>query len=185
MTTTWLILVRHAQTASNGADPDPRMSGWTDLPLSPAGQRQGELLHRRFAFEPMADALYSSPLQRAQDTAAKLLHASRSPMCLLENLREIHCGEVDGLPISTVQKRYECFWKENLRQDNEHFRWPGGESYRELRERSVTAMEKIAALHAGQRVLVVTHAGVISQLVGALNSLNPARWEPFRPQNTS
>jgi broad specificity phosphatase PhoE len=183
--TTRLILIRHAQTASNGNNPDPLMSGWADLPLNAEGRHQREALYQRFLDEPVAEALYSSPSRRALQTAGALLRADRKPLRLAPDLREIHCGEVDGLPIAAVKERYASFWERNMRQDDDHFRWPGGESYIELRRRSLTALDRIAAAHPGARILVVTHAGVISQVLGALHGISPARWQSFRPENTS
>jgi alpha-ribazole phosphatase/probable phosphoglycerate mutase len=89
------------------------------------------------------------------------------------------------LPIRQVQQCYPREWAQNESQSDPEFRWPGGESYREFRERVLGAMERIATYHHPARVLVVTHAGVISQVVGWVNGESPARWEPFRPRNTS
>jgi broad specificity phosphatase PhoE len=161
------------------------MSGWTDLPLNGVGRIQAERLGRRFRDEPPVAALYSSPLSRARDTAAQIVHASAAPVEIVADLKEINCGEVDGAPIAVVVKLHAPLWKRNLRQEDDNFRWPGGESYRELRERSLRALRDIAAAHKGERVAVVTHCGVVTQIVGALHGYRPARWDVFRPQNTS
>jgi broad specificity phosphatase PhoE len=102
-----------------------------------------------------------------------------------DDLREIDCGDVDGMPVGDVEARYPERWRANLRQEDDHFRWPGGESYQELRERCLAAVRAIAGAHRGQRVMVFTHAGVISQLLGAIHGLGAARWESFRPSNAS
>jgi alpha-ribazole phosphatase/probable phosphoglycerate mutase len=134
--------------------------------------------------EPAA-VLYASPLLRALETARPVAHAVGAEIRLEPGLREIHCGEVDGWPVEEVRRRYPDLWEANLRQDDEGFRWPGGESYRELRERSLGAFRRIAAAHPGERILVVTHAGVISQVLGCLHGINPSRWECYRPGNCS
>ena len=100
-------------------------------------------------------------------------------------LREINCGRLEGMPLSEVQRSHPFHWRTNLRQVDDGFRWPGGESYREFRRRVVSAMNSIAAQHGGERVIVVTHAGVISQIVGALSGVRAACWEAFRPRNAS
>jgi alpha-ribazole phosphatase/probable phosphoglycerate mutase len=161
------------------------MSGWTDLPLSVPGRRQVDLLVARLRGEPAFAAIYASPLQRAADTARAISAAGLGHLRLCELLREINCGEVDGLPIEEVRRRYPSLWDANLRQEDADLRWPAGESYRELRRRSIEAVQHIAARHPSQRVAVVTHAGVISQVIGSLYGLSAARWEPFRPGNTS
>lgn len=180
---TRLILIRHGHTSSNSSG-GVRMSGWTDTPLSGRGRRQVACLARRLSSEP-ASVLYSSPLLRALETARPAAEAAGAELRLEPDLREIHCGEVDGWPVEDVRRKYPQLWEANLRQDDEGFRWPGGESYRELRERSLGALRRIAAAHPGERVLVVTHAGVISQAVGCLRGVGPACWERFRPDNGS
>lgn len=182
---TTLILIRHGQTDSNAAGPNPRMSGWTDLPLNAMGQSQVARLGERFRDEPRLHALYSSPLRRTLATAASIAAAIVSGIQLMPDLREIHCGEVDGLPIAEVEKNHPVLWARNLRQDDDDFRWPGGESYREFRARSLGVLHQIAAAHPNQRVGIVTHCGVITQVLGSLHGHRPARWEVFRPQNTS
>jgi alpha-ribazole phosphatase/probable phosphoglycerate mutase len=160
------------------------MSGWTDIPLSDRGRRQVACLARRMPSEP-ASVLYASPLLRALETARPVAQVVGAEVRLEPGLREIHCGEVDGWTVEEVRRRYPDLWAANLRQDDEGFRWPGGETYRELRERSLGALRRIAAAHPGERVLVVTHAGVISQVLGCLRGINPARWECYRPGNCS
>lgn len=178
-----LILIRHGHTSSNSSG-GLRMSGWTDTSLSEQGRRQVACLARRMSSEP-ASVLYASPLLRALETAGPVAEAAGAALRLEPDLREIHCGAVDGWPVEEVQRLYPELWEANLRQEDEGFRWPGGESYRELRERSLGAFRRIAAAHPGERVLVVTHAGVISQIVGSLRGTGPARWECHRPENCS
>lgn len=185
MASTRLVLIRHGQTASNGGAPGMRMSGWTDLPLTEQGQHQAELLRRRLEAGPPFAAIYTSPLRRARDTALGLCEAGLGPLRVWEDLREIHCGDVDGTPVDEVQRHFPEHWEANLRQEDEDFRWPGGESYREFRERCLRAIRAIAAAHPGERVVVVTHSGLISQVLGAVHGFSPARWESFRPDNTA
>lgn len=185
MTSTRLVLIRHGHTTGNGGAPVTRMSGWTDLPLSDKGWRQAELLRRRMEAGAPFAAIYSSPLQRARDTALGLCAAGLGPLRLHEGLREIHCGDADGMPLDEVQRLYPEQWAANLRQDDEDFRWPGGESYREFRERCLGAIRAIAAAHPGERVAVITHSGVITQLIGAIQGASAACWERFRADNTA
>ncbi|HSK81001.1 MAG TPA: histidine phosphatase family protein [Thermoanaerobaculia bacterium] len=181
---TRLFFIRHGHTAANSG---ALMSGWTDFPLSPLGRRQAEALSRRFLGEPPVSALYTSPLQRASDTARALtgLRIPPGDFHPLDDLREVGCGEVDGWPVSRVLKQYPGLWEANLRQDDPGFRWPGGESYQEFRERCLAAVRRIAAAHPGERVAVVTHAGVICTVVGWLHGTSPAEWRRFRPGNCS
>jgi broad specificity phosphatase PhoE len=180
MSATHLLLIRHAHTSSNGGSA-ALLSGRIDLPLSTRGRHQVTLLARRL-HDTHVDAIYTSPLRRARDTASAF--APFVPVQLCPEIQEINCGLLDGLPLTEVKRRFPRHWATNLRQEDERFRWPGGESYREFRARSLGAIRRLAQAHRGHTIAVVTHAGVISQIIGALEGLSPAAWEPFRPGNT-
>ena len=182
---TRLIMIRHGHVAANCGTIEAPMAGWTDLPLSPQGRLQVERLREHLMWGPRFDAIYSSPLSRASETAWVLAGAELGPLHFRADLKEINCGEVDGLPIAEVQSRFPELWRENLRQARDDFRWPGGESCREFRDRSVAAVQSIADSHPRGRVAIVTHAGVINQIVGFTQGLSPARWDVFRPGNAS
>jgi broad specificity phosphatase PhoE len=182
---TRLIVIRHGHAYINGGDPDAPMAGCTDVPLSPRGRLQLEQLQAHLARTRAFDAIYSSPLSRASETAQVLADAGLGPLRLCPALKEINCGEVDGLPVREVQSTFPELWRENMRQVRPDFRWPGGESYREFRERCIAAVQSIAADHPSGCVAIVTHAGVINQIMGSIHGLSPARWEPFRPGNAS
>lgn len=184
MRSTHLILVRHGQTQHQERE-GAYLDGWADLDLSPTGRQQAEALARRFTDATDIAALYSSPLKRARQTAELLLPSAAGSLRLEKDLREINCGEVEGVPVSQVQASHPKVWDANLRRDDPDFRWPGGESYHELRKRSLEAIIRIASRHAGQRVLVVTHCGLITQILGAIHGISAARWDQFRPGTAS
>jgi broad specificity phosphatase PhoE len=182
---TTFILVRHGQSTGNLSN-GTLMGGWTDLPLTEFGWTQASTLAARLLDEQRPNIIYSSSLQRAVQTALVLAERlSVRPPVIEPALREIGCGVVDGWPVHRVQECYPEEWASNSKQTDPDFRWPGGESYREFRQRILRAIDAMAWRHPAQRVLVVTHAGVISQLVGWIRGDNPARWELFRPRNTS
>lgn len=181
---TTLILIRHGESSGSIAGCHSQMSGWTDFHLSARGQRQVERLGLAHLGQ-APTALYSSPLLRARQTAAALEQPTGLRVRVLEGLKEIHCGQAEGLPFPEAQERFSAHWEQNLRQDNDDFRWPGGESYRELRERSLSTLRQIAQHHPGECVLVVTHCGLVTQVIGFIRGLPPAHWEKFRPGNCS
>ncbi len=127
--------------------------------------------------EPTASAVYSSTLRRAAETARA---APLEPLPA-DSLREINCGVLDGRPLEEIRARHPELWRRNLAQNDEDFNWLGGESYRQFRRRVLEAVSAIAANHKQERVLIFTHAGVISQVLGALAGVSAARWEDFRP----
>ena len=182
---TRLLLIRHAHVDSgeNGAV----MCGWLDLPLSRKGQLQLQSFSEHLsafseelsAFKP--EAVYASSSTRARVTAETLASNWRLPVSILPQLREISCGALEGMPVKEVKEHYPQLWTENALQHNSDFAWPNGESYRNFRQRVFEALNQIARRHVNARIPVVTHAGVISQVVGAMNNLSPAVWEKYRP----
>lgn len=181
MHSTTLLLVRHAH--SEGGSSAGLLCGWHDAPLTSLGRKQVEALRERLAAEPAASQVYTSPLRRAVETADAA--PGPSGAARLNSLREIFCGSLDGMPLEDVQAGYPDLWQRNMAQSDEDFRWPGGESYRDFRHRVVNAIRDIASAHSGQRVFVFTHAGVISQFLGALSGASAAQWDAFRPGNAS
>jgi alpha-ribazole phosphatase/probable phosphoglycerate mutase len=184
-TTTTLVLVRHARAIDRGTNGQVRLMGWTDEPLSREGDRQARDLAVRLRGEDSFAALYSSPLRRAVQTAMPIAAALQLSPRVDDGLREIHCGVLDGAEIQLVERRFPSVWAANQSQKDPSFRWPGGESYSEFRRRCVTTLAAIAQDHRGARIIVVTHAGVINQILGHLHGLTAARWEPYRPHNAS
>lgn len=180
-----LLLIRHAETAGNLSGADAIMSGCTDLPLTTRGVKQARALGARLAEEPPPLVIYSSPLERALRTASIVAECLGREISLVPALREIDCGFVDGWPLRKVQQYYPREWARNKEQVDPDFRWPGGESYREFRERILHELRAIADRHVRERVMIVTHAGVISQIMGWRLGVTPARWDGFRPRNTS
>jgi broad specificity phosphatase PhoE len=182
--TTTLVLIRHGHTADNTAGAGARLLGWSDVPLSSAGREQVRLLCARMVAEP-PDVLYTSPLRRALETATALGAALDLRPRVRAGLREINCGDVDGLPITAVRRDYPLLWTQNQAQVDDTFRWPGGESYSVFRARCERAVQRIVAAHRGQRIAVVTHTGVITQVLGALRGTPSARWGTLRAGNAS
>lgn len=181
-----MYLIRHGEPEGHLAGHAQSMSGWTDVALSAAGREQIKRLCEHFRAAHLAfEAIYSSSLVRAVDTAAAIGECLGGAVVCLESLKEINCGAADGRSVRDVQRELPQIWAANLRQDDETFRWPGGESYREFRNRCVDAIRGIVRAHPDGRVAIVTHAGVISQFLGHLHGLSAAQWEPFRPGPSS
>lgn len=156
------------------------MCGWLDLPLSPLGERQLKRFRNEIPeFKP--DALYGSSSSRARLTADTLASNWSLDVNIDPQLREINCGTLEGMPIEEVKQRHPELWAQNASQDNNDFAWPDGETYRNFRHRIFSALNRIATRHSDARIAVVTHAGAIAQVVGAMKSLSPAVWELYRP----
>jgi broad specificity phosphatase PhoE len=185
MSATTLLLVRHGHVADNDLNGHSRLLGWTDSPLSRIGRAQAAAVAAMLAAESRCAAVYASPLRRAWDTARTVGAALDLRPRQRSALREIGCGVLDGLPLVEVRTRFPTLWRRNLAQTDDTFAWPSGESYREFRSRVLQAVQALASAHVGERIVLVTHAGVITQLLGALHGAPAARWESFRVANAS
>src|SRR5687767_528557 len=93
---TRMVIVRHGQTSGNAAK---LLHGWTDLPLDETGERQAELVSRRISSEIKADALFSSPLNRARQTAAAISNLTGLDVQVRPELREMHFGDLEGFTV--------------------------------------------------------------------------------------
>lgn len=131
------------------------------------------------------DALHTSPLRRASETAAVCARRWGVPPCNDLALKEIHCGALEGLPLEHIQRTHPALWARNKSQDDDAFRWPCGESYAEFRARVLGGLARLAARHPGGTVAVITHSGLISQVLGTLRGERAAAWERDRPDPLS
>ncbi len=163
---TRLYLVRHAQSEGNrgeytGPDDDP--------PLSEVGREQARRLAQRFARQ-RVDAVYSSPLRRAQETAGAIAGAANLKVRTLDDLREVDLGQ--------AQTDYEAFTEEDARALRDRVAnqptwdsFPGSEGSAAARRRIVAAMDSVTEECGGKRVAVVTHGGVIQTYVSLVLGL--------------
>ena len=175
-----ILLIHHA-----AVDPAGRMYGGFDAPLSAAGRAALEALRARTPVNPAPAALYTSTLTRAREVAALLGRAWRLEPRYASALGDMHCGRVEGMRIADVRRVYPAAWARYEAQVDDHFRWPDGETYRAFRARILACLSSIAAKHRGERVAVVTHAGLVSQVLGALKQRPPAAWQADRPDPLS
>jgi len=156
-----VYLIRHGETDWNM---EGRWQGHADVPLNDLGRRQAALLARRLQAEGARfDAIYSSDLARAYQTAWEVGAAVRVPVQLLPSLREIDLGSWSGLTYEEIGSTFPAE-VELLRQGQDIPRG-GGESMAALTKRVVEAVDAISAHHAGETLALVTHGGCIRALL--------------------
>jgi len=157
---TQLLLIRHAQ---NEWVKSGKLAGWTPgIHLNEEGKRQAEALGRRLASVKFA-ALYSSPLERAVETAeAVARHHEGLQVRIDEGVGEVRYGGWTGGRI--IQLARTRLWKV-VQGYPSGARFPDGESFLEVQFRLISAIERIAAQHPGGRVAVVAHGDVIKLAV--------------------
>jgi 2,3-bisphosphoglycerate-dependent phosphoglycerate mutase len=156
---TRILLARHGETDWNR---EGRWQGHSDQPLNATGMAQAEALGRRLAREPI-DALYTSDLLRASQTAAAVTRETGIEAIPTPGLREVDVGDLAGLDRAAAAERFPDWytrWREGAVD-----RYPGGETFADLRARAVSTLNRIAARHAGGAALLVCHNGIVHAVV--------------------
>jgi broad specificity phosphatase PhoE len=159
-TPTRMLLVRHGQTEFSG---QRRYSGRGNPALTEIGLRQAAAAAARLSTVEGVDAVVSSPLSRARQTADAIGAATGAPVTELAELVETDFGDWEGL----------TFAEASTRDAEAHRAWladpsvptPGGESFDQVHERVAVARDKIVAEYGGATVVVVSHVTPIKTLL--------------------
>ncbi len=154
---TTIFLVRHGETDWNR---ERRIQGHSDVPLNENGRMQARALSERLGRERF-DAVYSSDLARARETAQIAVAPTSLPLIELVELREKHFGSWEGLTSDVALARFP---------EASTGPWGDGETSDEMSARVVAALRSIAAEHDGGNVLVVTHGGPVRATLRAAGS---------------
>ncbi|MFZ5917399.1 MAG: MSMEG_4193 family putative phosphomutase [Chloroflexota bacterium] len=155
-----LMLVRHAQNDWVGE----RLAGWTPgVHLNEEGRQQAETLGRRLAHLPLT-AIYSSPLERAVETAQAIAIHHGLEIEILEDLGEVRYGEWTGKSLKELAKTE--LWPV-VQVHPSGARFPQGENLRQVQARAVAALDVLRQTHPGETdvVAVVSHADVIKAVL--------------------
>jgi len=159
MSATQFVVVRHVETVWNR---EGRIQGHLDSPVTHEGIAQAQALARRLRGT-RYDLFVSSDLGRARATAAYIAAEIGMEAVLDARLRERHYGILQGMTRAEAQATHPEVYRRYSEEDV-GFALPGGESTQTCFERSVGCLEEFAACRPGQRILVVTHGGVIDGL---------------------
>ena len=149
---TRLLLIRHGEPDEGARG---RCYGRLDVGLSPTGLASAEQLARGLRSVKLA-AVYSSPRTRALQTATALCAAP----IVDARLREIDFGEIEGRTYEEIERERPELYKRWMESPT-LVRFPGGESYGELRARVASCVGDAVASHAGAAIAVVAHGGVV------------------------
>ena len=172
---TRIVAVRHGQTAWNV---DARIQGQLDVGLDETGRWQALRLAQALADERF-DAVYSSDLGRAWETAQAVAEAAGVALRADERLRERGFGVFEGLTFAEIEQRFAP-QAQRWRSRDASFGPEGGETLASFVERAVDAVAAIAARHRGQHIAVVTHSGVLDALYRAASRIPidaPRTWQ--------
>jgi len=171
---TTIFLARHGESDWNVAK---RFQGHSDRPLTERGRQQAHALADLVASQEI-DAVYTSPLSRARETAEIVaVRAGLEPIALPE-LREVDTGSWSGLSRVDVEARFpEGF----ARWRSGGSGWEDGETYEEMAERVIGALRTIAEDHPDGRVLVISHGGPIRAIHAAAEGVAIDDYRRLKP----
>jgi broad specificity phosphatase PhoE len=172
-----LTLVRHGQSVANAAG---RLQGQMDFPLSTQGINEAKAVGKWLADEEV-DAIYSSDLSRALQTAQEIAQHHTTEIIKNPALREFHLGEFQGLTREEIRERFPEYvdldwWTAGV---------AGVEQIDQIKARALEAVQLLLERHQGQRVVVVSHGGWIGTLLMALLNIEWKGKRVFTIGNTS
>lgn len=145
--------------------------------MSHVGIKQAENLALALKDEKLS-AIYSSPLQRALETAKAIVQYHNLEVQVEPELRELEVGELEGVLAATLSNDFSHFLV-HWQNGGGYERTPGGESLADLQQRAWAAIQRIAAQHEGT-VVVVSHYFTILAIISAALGLPPAGIRRFR-----
>jgi probable phosphoglycerate mutase len=156
---TLVLFVRHGTTPTTGKVLPGRARG---LHLSEHGREQAQRAAERIAEVGKIAAVYSSPLERARETAAPIARLTKKMTRIERGLVECDFGAWTGLALRRLMKKPE--WSIVQRAPST-FRFPGGESFTEMQSRMVGTVDAIRRRHPGRAIVCVSHADTIKAAV--------------------
>ncbi len=168
-----LILVRHGETIWNA---ERRLQGQTDIPLSEVGRRQAHQLAARLAGEAV-DAVISSDLQRAMDTAVIIAEPHRLTVRADPRLRQSHRGQWEGLTYAEIEQRYPDSFRGSAP--------PEGEAPESIHARVRSWLDDVQRDHVDQTVLAVSHGHILRILIALALEIDPAEAWRFETGNAA
>ena len=159
---TEVVLIRHGETYWNK---EGRLQGIGDSHLTDLGIRQAEAAAEALTGEHF-DAVFASPLIRAKKTAEIITGALGKPSEIVfdDDLMEWHLGLFEGLSIKDISEKYPDEYVKFRSRDPDYV-IPEGESSRQRYERAIGCLQRIADNHPGERVLVITHRGILDSTI--------------------
>jgi broad specificity phosphatase PhoE len=178
---TEILLIRHGQTHANTTG---HWQGWSDPPLTATGHAQAEAVARRLAAERgQIAALYTSPLRRAMATAQAIAAALNLQPTPIDQLKEIHFGQLEGVTLQDMEARYPHLYARWQDRTDMTFRWPGGERRADFFARAAHACQHILARHLDSKVVIVAHGGTIRACLAHLLPRQLGQWWTYSLDN--
>lgn len=155
-----IYITRHGQTEWNL---ERRLQGWRDAPLTELGERQAKALGKRLR-KINFDRVYCSPLGRTRKTAEIALDGENNTEIIFdERLKEINMGEWEGMKSEKVEEEYPEYY-DNFWNSPDKYEPRTGESFYEIKDRIVEALEDIIEEDSEETILIISH-GCASKII--------------------
>jgi broad specificity phosphatase PhoE len=171
---TTILLARHGQSDWNA---ERRWQGHADRSLTERGWAQARALAERLA-EFDLDAIYSSDLRRAHDTATVVAESQGLKVRQDPKLREVDVGSWSGLTRDEARVRFPAAYERWL---NGEQGWTDGETYEDMTERVLDALWDIARANDSGRVLIVSHGGPVRAVHATALGMDIHAYRRMRP----
>lgn len=159
-----LVLIRHGEPEASAAG---RCYGKLDVGLSAVGRRQMRLLAEKLEAAGI-DAFYTSPRRRARESAEIL----SDEMIVDRRFSEIDFGDLEGLTYEEAAEQYPHLYERWMREPTA-VKFPGGESFDEMRRRVLEAASVVREVHLNRTVAIVSHGGVNRILLSDALGIEP------------
>ncbi|EIT85408.1 phosphoglycerate mutase [Fictibacillus macauensis ZFHKF-1] len=167
---TTIAIVRHGCTDWNI---QKRLQGARDIPLNEQGRKQAEVLGKRLS-ENTWDAIYTSDLARAQETAMMIAEKLRVPVTLEPRIREVYFGRLEGTNEAERKERWGDAWRSlDLGQEPDAL----------ILKRAHAFLDDVAARYEGKNIIAVSHGAFINKILHAF--LLKQQLEPQWLHNTA
>lgn len=166
-----IFLVRHGETRWNVGEV---FRGRADVPLNERGIEQATAVGKALSGIGFK-AIYASPLSRAMETAQKIADPQGMEVLTDEGLIDINYGEWEGTAKDEIEIKYPDLYRRWITAPHE-VTFPGGESITDVRERAFEATLKLARMHEGETIALVSHRVPNKMILSAVMGMEPSRF---------
>lgn len=169
---TTIYIIRHGESLGNKKS---IFLGHTDWDITELGYKQADMTAEALK-NVNFDAIYSSDLIRAYNTAVPNARIRNMEIITNTDLREIYAGDWDGKSKEEITDKWGDLFTRDWRFKFGTFKIPGGEAVLSAGERFQNALTKIAETHNGQTILIVSHAAVIRSFYSKISGFKPEEY---------
>ncbi|NIM98607.1 MAG: hypothetical protein GTO24_11170, partial [candidate division Zixibacteria bacterium] len=148
--------------------------GTTDVPLNETGRKEAQLVAEALKYVSI-QAVYSSPLTRAKETAEAIAHVHGLDVDVLDGLKDISFGDWQGVAHNAVRERYPDLYRRWL-EEPQKVTFPGGESLKTSQSRVVAAVENVIPKHPEDDIVLVSHRVINRALICGLVGIDLSRF---------